>query len=513
MEVNKPSPFTLSPIDLIIAVHIDAEAVLDYLTSLEVENRRLKLTENGAFRPHMQSITHDAFNRMIIAIDEVIKTTNSTFGTMQEQIQKLLRDRSQIAASVPVYARPTALRHYPEPKSVVDNIDPLTTRRGKGPLSISDLQQAFLKYDPLARDSKVVQSSDTVLQSFLDSARSVGIKCQPPAVIYNPSGVENTPPITNVASGRTAEGILNGKNTKPAPKTNIAGPSFHNGPDLKARRGQKADDLMVPKFSEFFKVTRDENDNNSLVKETGGGIDGSHVTMNPQSLTYSTTELLNLSNTKQRNPFEQNRNDELRTILKLGGEKQTTLQLNAHRIRINSKPEHDTSSSLGHFIDPLNSEIRKAAGDVIHNTPDPKTLQPRIALPVDWINARKNIVKTEHGKGSSQNILISSSGRQLLSDPAAYPKLGAQKAADAVLDIQDPATLAVADAQRVIDKSKVLPVKDTDTIAVDPASRASQPLLPAAKNTEKNPIIARNDDAASFLAWLERRSPASFRQD
>jgi hypothetical protein len=165
----------MTPLDLVIAVHRDSHAVLSYIVGLEEENNRLRTNPAGNLQHQLQTITQDGFNSMILEIDKVINTTNSTFACMQDQIRHALQSRSVGNYITP---RPNVLIHYPEPKKDEEK-GSLIARRGKDMLSISGLQHAFSTHDPLGRDSKVVQES-SAFQSFLDSARSVGIKCSPP---------------------------------------------------------------------------------------------------------------------------------------------------------------------------------------------------------------------------------------------------------------------------------------------------------------------------------------------
>jgi hypothetical protein len=248
----------MTPLDLVIAVHRDSQAVFSYIVGLEEENNRLRTNPAGTLRHQLQSITQDGFNSTILEIDKVINTTNSTFACMQDQIRHALQTQSVASYITP---RPNVLIHYPEPKKEEQKGN-LMTRRGKDMLSISDLQHAFSKHDPLGRDSKVVQEG-SAFQSFLDSARSIGIKCSPPQETK----------LKSISAPQQTSGKCGDNNISDIDKTD---------PTTRSPTKHVVEAAIVP------------------------------------NLKYNMNQLLHLRKTACTNPFEHNTDEEIRLILPKG---------------------------------------------------------------------------------------------------------------------------------------------------------------------------------------------------
>jgi hypothetical protein len=277
MDPNIIVASKMTPLDLVIAVHRDSQAVLSYIVGLEEENSRLRTNPAGTLRHQLQSITQDGFNSMILEIDKVINTTNSTFACMQDQIRHALQTRSVASYITP---RPNVLIHYPEPKKDEEKGN-LMVRRGKDMLSISDLQHAFSKHDPLGRDSKVVQEG-SAFQSFLDSARSIGIKCSPSqeTTLKSTSAPQQTTPTK--ASGKCCDNNISDiEKTDPATNGKCCSNNISN---IEKTDPTKAvvEAVIVP------------------------------------NLKYNMNQLLHLRKTACTNPFEHNTDEEIKLILRKG---------------------------------------------------------------------------------------------------------------------------------------------------------------------------------------------------
>jgi hypothetical protein len=283
MDSNIIVASKMTPLDLVIAVHRDSQAVLSYIVGLEEENNRLRTNPGGTLRHQLQSITQDSFNSMILEIDKVINTTNSTFACMQDQIRHALQTSSVASYITP---RPNVLIHYPEPKKEEQKGN-LMARRGKDMLSISDLQHAFSKHDPLGRDSKVVQEG-SAFQSFLDSARSIGIKCSPSqeTTLKSTSTPQQTTPTK--ASGKCCDNNISDID-KTDPITN--GKCCNNN------------------ISDIEKTDPDTNATRSAASSTSAIV---------PNLKYNMNQLLQLRKTACTNPFEYNTDEEIKLILPRG---------------------------------------------------------------------------------------------------------------------------------------------------------------------------------------------------
>jgi hypothetical protein len=339
MDSNIIVASKMIPLDLVIAVHRDSQAVLSYIVGLEEENNRLRTNHAGNLRHQLQTITQDGFNSMILEIDKVINSTNSTFVCMQDQIRHALQTRSVGNYITP---RPNVLIHYPEPKKDEEK-GSLMARRGKDMLSISDLQHAFSTHDPLGRDSKVVQEG-SAFQSFLDSARSIGIKCSPPqeTALKSTSAPQQTTPT------KTA-GIMSSQSN-----SNIKKPGFTDEKDTSGKYCdnnildiEKTDPATNGKCSNNEGLNIEEESSVAEEKTTNGKCantvsnnetieEGATTLLAPSStplisptknvveaaivpnLKYTMNQLLHLRKTACTNPFEQNTDEEIKLILPNG---------------------------------------------------------------------------------------------------------------------------------------------------------------------------------------------------
>jgi hypothetical protein len=316
MDSNIIVASKMTPLDLVIAVHRDSQAVLSYIVGLEEDNNRLRTNHAGNLRHQLQTITQDGFNSIILEIDKVINTTNSTFTCMQDQIRHALQTRSVGSYITP---RPNVLIHYPEPKKDEEK-GSLMARRGKDILSISDSQHAFSTHDPLGRDSKVVQEG-SAFQSFLDSARSIGIKCSPPqeTTLKSTSTPQQTTP-TKTAGGMSSQN-----------NSNIGQPGVT---DEKETSGKCCDnnilDIEKTVPAANGKCSNNEVSNNETIEEgaTTPLAASSTSLISPTknvveaaifpNLKYTMKQLLHLRKAAYTNPFEHNTDEEIKLILPNG---------------------------------------------------------------------------------------------------------------------------------------------------------------------------------------------------
>jgi hypothetical protein len=243
---------------------------------------------------------------MILEIDKVINTTNSTFGCMQEQIRNALQNRSVGSYITP---RTPVLVHYPEPKQDEEK-GSLMARRRKGPLSISNFQNAFSVHNPLGRDSKVVQE-DSAFQFFLDSARSVGIKCSPP---------QESPKSTSALQTTPTKGNAG---TKSQPNSNIEGKDMADESRLvNGTCSNKFRDIMKsPVMEEKVLVAKEKAMSSTMFENVlnneheGAVLHPDQTSVNVPIVKYRLNQLLQLRKAACRNPFENNTDHDLKLIL------------------------------------------------------------------------------------------------------------------------------------------------------------------------------------------------------
>jgi hypothetical protein len=208
-------------------------------------------------------------------------------------------------------------------------------RRGKDMLSISDLQHAFSTHAPLGRDSKVVQEG-SAFQSFLDSARSIGIKCSPPQ--------ETTFKSTSAAPQTTptkAAGVMS-----PQSNSNIGDEKDSNGKCSNAISGNETIEEGATTLLAASPI--------SLIATTKNLVQAAIV----PNRKYNINQLLHLRKTACTNPFEHNTDEEIKLILPNGLEHQGRPPYVAKLLKRWSRNVGFTVSNIQPNVDPAVSDIQ-----------------------------------------------------------------------------------------------------------------------------------------------------------